>query len=222
MITTHECIDLPKSLAWEPAVPPANLSWHRLGGISAEDFAVLALGFLPAEPARWGGDPPAAMGQYLLRAGGAVSWDPPYQLCGYHYPTGTSVEIDAESGGGYETRPALPKSLASGDVLPRLIRRVRALLPSDTGVDRVDVHAVRLRGGVPRTWPVSRPARAMVALLVAPSASSASRPAPATWGMPRIRQLCDALCWSGRGPAPTPADVVDGDAGDVLLFAFRG
>src|SRR4051794_33340488 len=146
MSTTHEWIDLMTSQVWESAAPPAHLSWHRLGGGSAEDLAFLALAFPPAAPRGVAGAAPAARGRDRLGASGAVSWVPPFLSCGYHDPIGISLEIDAESGGGFVTRPALPEGLAAWDVLPRLIRRVQALLPPGTAVEGVDVHAVRLRG----------------------------------------------------------------------------
>jgi hypothetical protein len=223
MNTTHAWIE-PTMTAWPESAMAFRPNRHRLDGFSDWDQAELAGAFRTDSRSGAGCEPWAdPMGRLRVDAEGAVVWVPPFLSCGYHDPVGISVDIDAECGGGFVTRPAILSTLAGGEVLHRLVRRARALVPPGRGAETVDVHAVRLRGG--SVWfrsPVP-PARATVAVLIAPSPGSSSFcPAPSAWGLPKLRRSFDTLAWTNASHAPSPADVIDGGCGDVLLIAFRG
>ena len=152
-----------------------------------------------------------------------LRWIPPILSSGYHDQVGISVEIDAEYGGGFVTRPALSEDLAGSNVMLRLIDRARALVPASRGSETVDVHAVHLRGGASWTRLAVPTARATVAILIARRAASARfTPSPLTCSQPKLCRPFDTLAWTNAGHTPSPVDVIEGGFGDVLLVTFRG
>jgi hypothetical protein len=224
MNMTHAWLD-PTTEAW-PATfaAPNGSSGHRMEGFSAGDRSLLARAFPLPQWSRPGQEPPAdPMGRFSADAEGTIAWIPPFLSCGYHDPAAISVEIDAEYGGGFVTRPALPSVLCESEVLHRLVRQARTLAPLGRIIKTADVHAVRITGGSRWTQSAIAPARAMVAVLIArPTESPMPRPGLTTWMPPKLRRPFDAIVWTGPGCVPNPDEVIEGGSGYVLLIAFRG
>lgn len=224
MDTTDAWIDS-RMTTWPVTSMTGRPSWHRLEGFSAWDQAKLAEAFVTHSRSSLGCEPWAdPIGRFGVDTKGAVTWIPPILSCGYHDPVGISVEIDADYGGGFVTRPALPPALAGSDVLSRLIHRTRRLVPQGRGSDTVDVHAVRLRGGSVWTRSALPTVRATVAVLISPQAASSQfNSTSSAWELPKLRRPFDTVAWTSTGGyTPSPADVVEGDSGNILLITFRG